>query len=144
MDIQWGWSTKHIQNLNGRGLFCFPMVFGFPVVDKKGVILFCFPMFRTIGPNFISKCLCSISFMSGYKTIQPYWKPDMMKWLMNQSITMHNHELIQRWMAIIRSWLINKTGNFLSATGIWNTGPWIWVCSKLCFHSMLKWPLINN
>ena len=33
---------EHIQNLNGRGLFCLSMVFGFPMVDKMVAFLFCF------------------------------------------------------------------------------------------------------
>ena len=27
-----GWNTKHVRNSNGRGLFCFPMVFCFPML----------------------------------------------------------------------------------------------------------------
>ena len=44
-----GWNTKHVQNANGRGLFCFPMVVCFIRVDKMAAIL----LIRTIGkPNF--------------------------------------------------------------------------------------------
>ena len=37
---------------------------------------------------------------------------------------MHNHEIIWRLTAIMRSWLENERGKFLSPTGIWIVVPW--------------------
>ena len=42
----WGrgdWNYEHVWNSNGFGLFCFPRVCGFLMVDKMAAILFGFP-----------------------------------------------------------------------------------------------------
>ena len=38
LEYSGGWNTKHGLNSNGRGLFCFPMVFGFTIVDNMASI----------------------------------------------------------------------------------------------------------
>ena len=55
--LQWGWNTEHARNLNGRGLFSFPMVFSFPIVDKmatKTYFLASLDRFIYINNKFIS------------------------------------------------------------------------------------------
>ena len=44
--------------------------------------------------------------------------------LIHDEITLHNHELVPRLMAIMRSWLKNEVGKFFSPAGIWISFPW--------------------
>ena len=66
------WNTEHVWNSNGRGLFCFPIVFSFPKVAKMAAILFCFPMVQT---NREQNKLAAILFWTiGKHNFKTYYK----------------------------------------------------------------------
>ena len=56
-----------VRNSNVRGLFFFPVVLGFPIVDKMAAILFHLPMVRTLYGKYIP-AVCAHIYPDHWKT----------------------------------------------------------------------------